>query len=196
MRIVCVLDESGSMSGSEEKVVQSFNDMISKYREMNAGDAYVSLYTFGSRETPIKLVYTNQHLNEVVELTTADYKPYGSTPLYDAIGRALADHRDFNRVFFVVDTDGFENGSQEYTAGAVRDLIEQKTKDGWDFTFVGADLSQEQTQTMSMNLGMVQGSAMAFDKSSMGYATRSAAIGGKLEAYASMSATANTNAKE
>lgn len=196
MRIVCVLDESGSMSGSEAKVIESFNAVIEKYKELDAGEAYVSLYTFGSQEQSVKLVYSNQHLMEVANMTTKDYRPYGSTPLYDAIGRAMADHADYKRVFFVVDTDGFENTSREFSAQQIREMILAKTEAGWDFTFIGADLTEEQTQTMSMNLGMAANASMSFDKSAMGYNARSTALYGKLEAYTSMSANANVDVKE
>lgn len=196
MRIVCVLDESGSMSGSEEKVIESFNAIIKKYQELNGGEAYVSLYTFGSREEPVKLVYSNTHLMEVAEMTAADYRPYGSTPMNDAIGRAMADHADYNRVFFVVDTDGFENASREFTSQQIREMILAKTEAGWDFTFIGADLTQEQTQSMAMNLGLSASLTMTFDKSAMGYNARSAAVFGKLQSYTTASASANANAKD
>lgn len=181
VHVVCVLDESGSMSGSEAKVVQSFNDIINKYREAHGGEGRVSLYTFGL--SGVKQLYSGVHIREVQPLTESEYKPGGGTPLYDAIGKAIEDHRDLKNVFFVVDTDGAENMSREYSLANVRSLIEAKTAIGWDFTFVGADLSQEQTTEMSSILGLQASNAMAFSKSADGYATRSAALYNKLETY-------------
>ena len=187
VRIVCVLDESGSMSGTEAKVIQSVNEIIAKYRETQGGESYVSLYTFGG--SGVKNLFKDVHINEVADLTSEDYKPAGGTPLYDAVGKSIEDHRDYNRVFFVVDTDGYENTSKEYSSNVIRDLIQSKTEAGWDFTFVGADLSQEQTTQMAMGMNLQASSAMAFSKSAEGYATRSAALYSKLDAYTSVTST-------
>lgn len=181
IHIVCVLDASGSMSYSAQKVIQSFNEIISRYKETFTEEARVSLYTFGSTVTN---VYKNVHLNEVAELTSATYSPTGNTALNDAVGKAIEDHADCERVFFVVDTDGYENCSIEYKRDLIRDLILQKTEAGWDFTFVGADLSQEQVTQMATEFGMVGASAsMAFAKSASGYAERSNALYAKLSDY-------------
>lgn len=182
IHIVCVLDESGSMSGSQEQVISSFNAIIAKHRETFGNEAYVSLYKFG--RAGVTTVMLKQHIAEVKEMTAADYVPAGGTPLNDAVGKAVEDHRGLERVFFVVDTDGYENTSREYTAANVRALVEQQKEAGWDFTFVGADLTQETVQTMSASFGIAASDTMAFAKSAVGYASRSAAINGKLEAYA------------
>lgn len=186
IHIVCVLDESGSMSGSQAQVVESFNSIIATYREKFGNEGYVSLYKFGMGG--VINMYMKRHLSEVQEMLITDFRPGGGTPLYDAVGKAVEDHRDHSRVFFVVDTDGFENTSKEYTQSVVKTLVEQQTTAGWDFTFVGADLSTEHTQTMGASLGMVGANAtMAFAKSADGYASRSAALYSKLETYSSMS---------
>lgn len=181
IHIVCVLDASGSMASSADKVIKSFNEIISRYKETFAEEARVSLYTFGNTVT---CAYKNTHLSEAVELTSDVYSPGGMTALNDAVGKAIEDHTTCERVFFVVDTDGFENCSVEYKPDMIRDLIQLKTAAGWDFTFVGADLTQEQVTQMATSLGMVGASAsMTFDKSEMGYATRSAALYNKLADY-------------
>lgn len=182
IHIVCVLDESGSMSGSQEQVVASFNSIIATYREKFGNEGYVSLYKFGA--AGVTNLYLKQHIAEVKEMQITDFRPGGGTPLYDAVGKAVEDHRDHSRVFFVVDTDGFENTSREYSQTTVKTLVEQQTAAGWDFTFVGADLSAATVSTMGASLGMVgANSTMAFAKSADGYATRSAALYSKLETY-------------
>lgn len=72
------------------------------------------------------------------------------TALYDAIGRgatelglALAakpeDQRP-DKVVVVILTDGYENASQEYTPGSIKEMIERQTNDySWTFTFLGAN---------------------------------------------------------
>ena len=36
-------------------------------------------------------------------------------------------------------TDGYENASREYTSDAIKQLIEEKTKEGWLILYLGAD---------------------------------------------------------
>lgn len=194
IHIVCVLDESGSMSGSQSQVVESFNSIITSYREKYGDEGYVSLYKFGM--AGVTTMYLKRHLAEVQEMLITDFRPAGGTPLYDAVGKAVEDHRDQTRVFFVVDTDGFENTSKEYTQVLVKGLVERQTEAGWDFTFVGADLSAEQTQTMGAAMGFTGAeSSMAFAKSATGYATRSAALYNKLDMYSSTANVVDTGSQ-
>jgi hypothetical protein len=39
----------------------------------------------------------------------------------------------------VILTDGQENSSYKFTKAHIKDLIEQKTKDGWTFAYLGAN---------------------------------------------------------
>ena len=39
----------------------------------------------------------------------------------------------------VIVTDGYENASREYTSDAIKQLIEEKTKEGWLILYLGAD---------------------------------------------------------
>ena len=172
------------MSGSQAQVIKSFNDIVAKHRETFGDDARVSLYKFGAGG--VTNVFLKQHIAEVADLTVEQFVPAGGTPLNDAIGKAVEDHRGLERVFFVVDTDGYENTSKEYSRENVRTLVEQQKEAGWDFTFVGADLSQEATQSMSASYGLAACDTMAFAKSAMGYESRSAAINAKFDLYSSV----------
>ena len=188
IHIVCVLDESGSMSGSQAQVISSFNGIISKYREQG-GDAFVSLYKFGG--AGVNSIFSKRHINEVVDLTGVDYIPAGGTPLNDAIGKAVEDHRGLKRVFFVVDTDGYENTSREYTQDNVKALVEEQKAVGWDFTFVGADLTQQQTMELSGARGFAAAGTMMFAKSASGYANRTDALNMKLASYVTTTSLAS-----
>ena len=70
--------------------------------------------------------------------------PRGGTPLYDAIGTAVHDlstftHTENEKKVLVIVTDGYENASREYTSDAIKQLIEEKTKEGWLILYLGAD---------------------------------------------------------
>ncbi len=50
------------------------------------------------------------------------------------------------KVMFVIITDGQENASREYMSAKVRNMIErQKTRYGWEFIFLGANIDAVET---------------------------------------------------
>lgn len=98
-----------------------------------------------------------------------DYEPCCSTPLYDAMGFTLtAMHKqikDIEDVAVVVTiiTDGYENASKEYNGSSIKALVETLRKEGWTFTYMGAN--QDSTEVaMSMSIR----NARNFDYSSEG----------------------------
>ena len=71
-------------------------------------------------------------------MTKETYQPRGSTALLDAIGRCIKECTVNNPTVIIL-TDGLENTSHTYTNAHVKDLIEQKTTDGWTFVYLGAN---------------------------------------------------------
>ena len=89
-------------------------------------------------------------------MTERDYTVRGSTALIDAIGKAIhhignihkyARKEDVpERTVFIITTDGMENSSHLYTSDEVKKKIErQKTKYGWEFLFIGANIDAVST---------------------------------------------------
>lgn len=180
--IVCVLDNSGSMAGSQEKAVTSYNEFVSSFKEKQAHQTcYVSLYFFN---TELQVVYERVDINEVQPLQSKDFVVGGMTALHDAIGITINKFLSEDNVFFVVDTDGYENSSKEYKPEGIRSLIESQTNAGWDFTFLGADLSKEETATISSHLGFNASASATFSKDVAGYTARTMYMANKLDAYA------------
>jgi hypothetical protein len=75
-------------------------------------------------------------------------QPRGNTALLDAIGRAinetgiklaaLSEDQRPAHVFFVVQTDGMENASREFTRTAIQEMIKRQTDEfSWEFVFLG-----------------------------------------------------------
>jgi len=84
--------------------------------------------------------YENTKMSEVPPLTRETYKPRGSTALLDAIGKFISGPTSPSvSVVVVIFTDGLENSSKTYTKAHIKDLIKQKTKDGWTFVYMGAN---------------------------------------------------------
>lgn len=144
--IVFILDRSGSMSGLEKDTIGGFNSVLAQQKEME-GEAIVSTVLFDDR---IDVICDRKDIQEVQPMTSKEYYVRGCTALLDAVGGAIdhvtkvqkilpKSHRAKD-VLFVITTDGMENASRKYDYKAVKQLIEKKTKKGWEFLFMGANI--------------------------------------------------------
>lgn len=149
LKIIFVIDESGSMQGTESDVIGGFNSFIEKQKTKDFGKIDVTLYKFSNESSRI---FNDLPLNEIRPLSIRDYNPGGLTALYDTIGIAITQaDRHINHlkqqykpdmVMMVVITDGHENASREYTSHSVKQLIQEHEKsENWQFIYLGADFS-------------------------------------------------------
>jgi uncharacterized protein YegL len=145
--LVFVLDRSGSMTGMERAVIDGFNRLVEKQRK-EPGRAVVSVELFDDR---FDVVYDRAELGEIRPLTEREYYTRGSTALLDAVGRAIRHiarkQREANpaerpgHTLFVINTDGYENASREFTRERIRKMVrEEEQKYGWEFLFLGANI--------------------------------------------------------
>jgi hypothetical protein len=169
-----ILDRSGSMASIADDIVGGFNTFLADQKAL-PGAATLTLVQFDC-EDPFEVIHHNLPIAEVPLLTDKTFRPRGSTPLLDAIGRGinqlageLADRPEESRpagLVFVIVTDGAENASSEFRRDQISKLIETKTKtDNWKFVFLSADLS---AMTEAHDLGMSQGSSLLFENSGRG----------------------------
>lgn len=159
VKIVFVIDESGSMSSSRSDVIGGFNEFINDQKKEKAGDVNVSLYTFAST---VSTVFNNKNIADAPELTMDNYRPGGSTALNDAVGKAinetgyeLAAMPEEERpsvVMMVIMTDGEENNSKKFKSAEIRDMIKHQTdKYSWKFIYLGTDIT---TTRMADDMGI------------------------------------------
>ena len=142
--ISVILDRSGSMQSVCEPTISGFNEFLrTQQRQHDGGGALMSLTQFDDR---YEVNFVGEPIENVPELDTHSYVPRGWTALFDAIGRTIHEveawmraHGWHDRVLVLIVTDGQENASKEYGFEAVRALIEQKEKDGWNFAYMGAN---------------------------------------------------------
>lgn len=146
LHLCFVIDESGSMWGSEGDVLGGFNRLIEEQKAVTSGECIVSLYRF---ETEVSRDFLGKPLNEVGNL---EYHPGGCTAMNDGIGRAIHEIGEWlnnmdeserpSKNMIVIMTDGQENASREYTLAQVRDMIKhQEEKYDWSFVYMGSDLN-------------------------------------------------------
>ena len=150
--LVFILDRSGSMSGLESDTIGGFNSMLKKQKG-EPGEAFVTTVLFDTR---FERKHDRVKLEDVAELTAADYIPGGCTALLDAIGDTIRHIVHIHRYarpedvpeksVFVIMTDGYENASHRFTRDAVKRMIEhEQEKYGWEFLFLGANIDAIQT---------------------------------------------------
>lgn len=94
LKIIFVLDESGSMQGTESDVIGGFNQFLEQQKAKAYEKSSVSLYKFNSSWSKI---FSDLPLNEIRPLQPGDYTPGGLTALYDAIGIAISEADKQNR---------------------------------------------------------------------------------------------------
>lgn len=143
--ITVILDRSGSMASCVYDTIGGFNTFL-KDQQQQPGEAVMTLVQF---DNEYQVDYQSIPIKEVQPLNTETYVPRGSTALLDAIGRtivsvgnrlALLPEADRpNKVMIIIQTDGEENQSREFSHSRIMEMIkEQREKYNWDFTFLGA----------------------------------------------------------
>lgn len=156
-----IVDCSGSMNGHREQTIQSVNSFLEGQKESDV-ETKITTCFFND------IVKTNKPklVRDHEELTLNDVHCSGYTALYDAIGHTITQHRPVSDELTMVAimTDGMENASRDYSLANVKRLIEEKTKEGWLFTFLGADLSSSRDAD---ELGIKKEDQKYFKKSDM-----------------------------
>jgi hypothetical protein len=141
--ITLVVDRSGSMEARREDAEGGVNAFI-REQAAEGGEARLTLIQF---DTEYEVVHAGTPVEEVPEYRLI---PRGATALLDAVGRAISetearihDSEEKERpglVVFVVNTDGLENSSREFSRARIRKMIERRQReDGWHFTYLGAN---------------------------------------------------------
>lgn len=133
--IFVVLDRSGSMISNKLDHEDGLQRFVGEQKK--EGAVSFTLVQFDDID-PFEVVYDNVPIKEVGAIKLM---PRGSTPLYDAIGKTInrADNGSLADKIIYIISDGQENASKEFTKSAIRQLIEQKKANGWQFMFLGTN---------------------------------------------------------
>ena len=145
--IVFILDRSGSMSGLESDTIGGYNSLLAK-QQKEPGEAVITTVLFDDQ---YELLHDRITLRGVAPITDKEYYVRGSTALLDAVGKTInkignvqkrtAEAERAEHVVVVITTDGMENASYEFSEEKVKRMIEhQKSKYGWEFIFLGANI--------------------------------------------------------
>lgn len=166
IKIVFVIDESGSMGSLQSDVIGGFNRLIDEQADVD-GAAEVTLITFANT---VKVVLDNVDIEEVEHLTNQNYRPSGGTAMEDAIGTALTKvlREAPEKAIINIFTDGYENASREFQPHQVRELVKQAEAKGYQVVFLAANIDEV---AVGASFGFAKGMTRSFAANSAGLET-------------------------
>ena len=184
-----VLDRSGSMDAIRSDVIGGFNSFIRNQQE--AGGACVMTLVQFDDQDPYEVVADAVPIAEMAPLSESTFVPRGTTPLYDAMGHAIANAtiraerraaagEPAEDILFVTFTDGLENASREYDRAKVFDLVKRREERGWTFAYLGAN---QDAYAEGDKVGVAKGSTQAWAASPQGTADAFASLSEATSAY-------------
>jgi uncharacterized protein YegL len=166
IRIILVLDQSGSMRRHKQKVIECFNKWLQKQIHVSLGEAnppQFSLVNYDkkwSAQSWSNIRYANN------ALTVQNYIPHGGTALYDALACTLQKYRTERTNIVVIISDGEDRDSKHFTASSAKHKVDFLTQfSDWSFSFIGANVDVSQ---QSNSLGIASGNAISWDFSRQG----------------------------
>jgi hypothetical protein len=159
-----ILDESGSMKPIKTTIIQGFNELVQTIqgieKQFPEQEHFISFVSFNGLGH--KLLHFIDPVNKLKHIDDKTYKPYASTPLFDAMGfriyklkQSLLGQTDYN-VLVTVLTDGEENASKKFSGNDIKKLVEELKRNRWTFTYIGTDHDVEKiAASLSINNTMV-----------------------------------------
>lgn len=189
VKIINIIDRSGSMSSILESAINGFNEFIIEQKKQE-GDAVVSTYMFSS---DYKKLYENVNVKECNLLDKTTFITGGMTALYDAIGYTIDNEIDKLgnlpkeerpiKTLCVILTDGYENSSKKYSKDKIKEMISEMKKDfDWEFIFLAAN---EDAAFTAETIGISKSNSYAWTNDSDGVKDAYAGISYATKAYRS-----------
>lgn len=163
IKIVMLLDSSGSMGVLKNETIQAFNSFIASQKELD-GEATFSLYNFGSAVNSTEAI----DIKKVQDLNVFSYRPSGGTALYDAIGKAISvEVKSGTSGVLAILTDGEENSSRLFKKEQIATMIKDiQDINGWQVIFLGANITNFTEFTASINI--LPANSIGFEYTSKG----------------------------
>ena len=161
------VSSDGAVHDLPEEVTQWASGISSPYVDGAAGNAVVTFYQTVQQDGEAlvstvlfdnvsEVIHDRVNIRDIQPMTDKDYTVRGCTALLDAIGGAIHHIGNIHKyarpedvpehTLFIITTDGMENASRFYSSDRVKQMIQrQKTKYGWEFLFLGANIDAVET---------------------------------------------------
>lgn len=164
--ITIILDRSGSMQVIKKDTIGGINAFIEGQKKA-PGEATLSIIQFDDKYEDFLAL---SQIKDVAPLDETTYVPRGCTALLDAIGKTvnakgeayskMAEADRPSRVVIVIQTDGQENASKEFTSAQIKEMVERQRKDfAWDFIYLGAN---QDAFSVADQMGILRRHAMTY----------------------------------
>jgi uncharacterized protein YegL len=141
-----IVDKSGSMGHVANDAIGGFNTFLKEQKKC-PGDANITIVLF---DHEVSVLTDRKPVADAPELTEENYRPGGTTALYDAIGQTInrigdqlnnlpEDERP-EKVIIAILTDGEENASSSFHREQINEMISHQTDVyKWVFVFLAAN---------------------------------------------------------
>lgn len=163
-----VLDESGSMTSVMGETISSVNEYVESLKG-KGGDMLFTLTKFNTIRTDV--FQSGVPVAQATKLSRENYRPDGSTPLFDAVGRTIEEidskikgREKQHGVLVVLVTDGEENSSQQYNRDRICQLIRDRQNAGWTFIYLGAN---QDAWAAATSIGINAQNAVKYDQTNI-----------------------------
>ncbi len=155
-----ILDMTGSMMSRKQATIDAINEYIEGLKADPAtADFRFSLSIFNSN-IGVERIIDARGIGQVRPIAHEQYRPDGATPLYDAIGSVIdAMSQEDGAKLVIIQTDGEENSSRHYKKSDIVQMVQEKTKEGWQFVYLGCELDAMQA---GAELGIAPGNTMMY----------------------------------
>ena len=182
-------DNSGSMQVRWAETVSGFKLFVNDLKSKKDVQYSLSLTLFNTLTQPVIVVLP---LDEVSSDALSAIQAGGGTALYDALGQSLAadlGEASFDKIIYVIVTDGEENSSRTWTKDRIHTLIDEKISGGKStFTYLGA---QPETWDDAAKIGLHAGMTVGYDLNNT--QIMYAAVADSVSKFSSSSARATSN---
>ena len=179
-----LVDRSGSMNAIRTDAEGAIAAFIEAQQQV-PGKCTIRLSDF---DTEYRTVYPSTPIASAPPYTL---EPRGATALLDAIGRLTIEFGDElaqmpererpGKVIVVVQTDGLENSSHEWTLAKINDLIShQRNTYAWEFVYLGAN---QDAISVGSSMGFTRDSSLTYAASPSGAANAGAAAAAYVTRY-------------
>lgn len=184
--VALVIDRSGSMELVGTAAVSAINEQIGiiKKNVKLTGETFVSFIQF---HNDIEVKFDKMPAKDLQPITAADFRPEGTTAMYDALGVAIENLKngvvetDDTAYLIVLVSDGQENASKIESQKTIAKKTAALQKTGkWTFT---AMLSNVDVTAVANSLHIPVGNTTSFVSTIAGLNTASSRMSGSYQAY-------------
>jgi hypothetical protein len=193
--VTFLLDRTGSMESVKKATIEGFNGYVETLQKEKAADIEFTLITFDTQS--MDKICVCKPIKGAPKLDEKNYQPRSGTNLidcaYDTIKAVEGQEKAKGaKIVICFQTDGEENSSHKHTSEELKTLIEEKTKLGWQFNFMGCGIDAY-AQSARMGMTYAQTTSYSPDAASTDASFRANAMNTSLYAAGARDNTSYTN---